>query len=707
LNVTQTKSLQSAIQYLKGIGEKRGEQLAAVGVNTIYDLLLYYPRRYLDRSNIAQIKYLRPNTEATVVGRIEYCGIKQGRRSRFILELFDGTGFLTCVWFNQLRLWDRIFEPGLTIAFSGKVTKYGNFQMVHPDYDILSEENDQAGGRQADQFLHTGIIIPLYPSTEALSRVGLDSRGFRRAIKNALNLYVDDVSEILIPELLQQRKLVSLSNAIRQVHFPDDLDSLKNAIQRLKYNELFFMELMLAFRKRHISHHSKGIEFKDVGEKTKKLADLLPFELTGAQKRVLREIRTDMKSSRVMYRLVQGDVGSGKTIIALINMLIAVENGYQAALMAPTEILAEQHYYNISELLQSLDVKVELIIGARTKKQREKQRARLLSGEADIIIGTHALIQAGVEFTRLGLVIVDEQHRFGVMQRAMLREKGVNPDVLVMTATPIPRTLSLTLYGDLDVSVIDEMPKGRLPIKTAWRYENKRDDIYEFIKEQVQDGHQAYIVFPLVEESEKIDLRAATENYEELSTGIFSDFKLALLHGKMRSNEKEAIMEAFKKGQTQLLVSTTVIEVGVDVANANIMVVEHAERFGLTQLHQLRGRVGRGGKQAFCILIAVPPVSEEAQKRLRTMAQTNDGFKIAEVDLEIRGPGEFFGTRQHGLPELKLANVLHDKELVKIAREDAFTLVAKDPQLLAEESRPVREYFVENYRDKFDLIHIG
>lgn len=699
---TQRQALESSVQFLKGIGEKRAEHLKTAGVETVRDLLYYFPRRYLDRSTITPIKNLRANSEATVVGRIESCGIKQGRKSRFIAIIFDGTGFLNCVWFNQINYWNRAFKAGETIAFSGKVTYFGGFQMVHPDFDRLYDAEEQA-----DQLLNTGIIIPLYPSSEALGKVGLDSRGFRRVMRTALNLYADDVPEILIEEIRRKHGLIELSTAIRQIHFPDTFENLQKALYRLKYDELFYFELMLAFRKRFMQARSRGIEFKTVGEKTSSLVEQLPFELTNAQKRVLREIRNDMKGDMPMYRLVQGDVGSGKTVVALISMLIAVENGYQAALMAPTEILAEQHYLTIHKMLTDIQVEIALVVGGQPKRKREKLLYRIHQGEIDIVVGTHALIQEGVEFKKLGLVVVDEQHRFGVMQRAKLREKGLNPDVIVMTATPIPRTLSLTLYGDLDVSIIDELPKGRLPVKTAWRYENKRDEIYRYVQNQVRKGHQVYIVFPLVEESEKIDLRAATENYEKLSAETFAEFNVALLHGRMKSEEKERIMEAFKAGEIQILVSTTVIEVGVDVPQATIMVIEHAERFGLTQLHQLRGRVGRGKEQAYCILIATHPLSEDAQKRLKTMAQTNDGFQIAEVDLEIRGPGEFFGTRQHGLPELKIANIIKDKSLLQIARADAFELVKQDPQLLSDTAKPVREHFIEHYRDKFDLKQVG
>ncbi len=700
---TSNKSLDTSVQFLKGIGEKRSQALKKAGIDTVGDLLQYYPRRYLDRSNITPIRKLRPNDTATVVGKIMTQGIKKGARSRFIVLLSDNTGILNCVWFHQIPYWQRLFKVGQTLAVSGKIGYFGGLQIVHPEFDLLSEDGED----REDEFLHTGKIIPLYPSTESLSRLGLDSRGFRRVMRNLLRTYGGQVEEILIDSIIQRHKLIYLEEAFQNIHFPKDFDSLNRAKQRLKFDELFFMEFMLAYRKHKISQQQKGIHFATVGERLKTLVDKLPFELTEAQKKVIREIRADMKRTSPMYRLLQGDVGSGKTIIALVTMLIAVENGYQAALMAPTEILAEQHYLTFRNWLEELGVNVRLLIGGQRKKEREKILASIENGECEILIGTHAIIQEQVEFQKLGLVVIDEQHRFGVSQRAVLTEKGKNPDVLVMTATPIPRTLSLTVYGDLDVSILDELPEGRIPVRTSWRYENKRKDIYEFVRTKVAKGQQAYIVFPLIEESEKLDLKAATESYEKMSEGIFSQFKLALLHGRMKSDEKDAIMMAFKRGKVQILVSTTVIEVGVDVPQATIMVIENAERFGLTQLHQLRGRVGRGREQSYCILIAKPPLTEDAGTRLNTMTQTNDGFKIADVDLKLRGPGEFFGTRQHGLPELKIADPINDTSLLTEAREEAFRIVTQKTEFKQMTSLLLQNPFFQTYKDKIGMMRIG
>ena len=571
--------------------------------------------------------------------------------------------------------------------------------MLHPEFDKLTESGER-------DFLHTGRIIPLYPSTDTLTKVGLDSRGFRRVLKIAVKDFTKHFQETLPKEIVARQNLTDLKNAIKHVHFPENKKWLAAARKRLKFDELFYLELMLAYRKRNMEVHRKGIEFLKVGKRTKTLIESLPFELTDAQKKVIREIRTDMKKSIPMNRLLQGDVGSGKTVVALISILMSIENGYQAALMAPTEILADQHYVTMRKLLKELGIEVALLVGAQKKNERKEILKCIKEGKTQIVVGTHALIQEGVEFDRLGLVIIDEQHRFGVMQRATLMEKGLTPDVLVMTATPIPRTLSMTLYGDLDVSVIDELPPGRKPVKTVWRSDTRRSEVYKYVKSKVDEGAQVYIVFPLIEESEKVDLQAAIDNYEKLQSGLFSNKTVGLLHGRLKSDEKERIMGEFKSGKIQILVSTTVIEVGVDAPNATIMIIENAERFGLPQLHQLRGRVGRGEKKSYCFLIAQYPLSAEAKVRLNTMTETTDGFKIAEVDLKLRGPGEFFGTKQHGLPKLRIADIVKDTELLIKARNEAFDFARKNKKLNFENA-PMRTHFFKNYREKFELARIG
>jgi len=696
------------LRRLRGLGTQRSAELEKIGLKTVADLLYYLPRRYLDRTTIVKCRDLRENLEATVVGKISSTKLTQfGRRPRFELVLADGTGFLRCVFFNKASIWPKIFSKGENVAFHGKVTFYDGYTMVHPDFDKLGEEGEA-------RFLHTGTIIPLYRSSEVLGRVGLDSRGFRRILRVAVDDFAPKLRDPLPEGLRTRYRLIELPESIAHAHFPESEDMLKRAMERLKFDELFFLELFLAFRKAAQETEEKGIEFTAVGERTWQLVEKLPFKLTEAQRRVLREIRADMKSPKPMHRLLQGDVGSGKTVVALITMLMAVENGYQAALMAPTEILAEQHFLTSRKFLEDLGVKVALLVGKQKKSEREPLLTDIAEGRANVVIGTHAIIEGNVTFERLGLVVIDEQHRFGVMQRVALREKGLRPDVLVMTATPIPRTLSMTLYGDLDVSIIDEMPAGRQPITTAWRPATARKQIYDFLRKEVSNGSQAYIVFPLVEETEKSDLAAATESYEHLRETIFRGIPIALLHGRMKSADKEAVMSAFKSGETKILVATTVIEVGVDVPNATIMVIEHAERFGLTQLHQLRGRVGRGEKKSYCILITDPSSKESGDdmsasilKRLETMVATNDGFRISEVDLELRGPGEFFGTRQHGLPELQVADIVKDAKILFAARDEAFALVRQDPMLKKAENAASREHLLRQYKDRLEFVHIG
>ncbi len=698
--MVEKKPLKTSIRFFRGIGEKRDLFLEKIGIKTVEDLLEYFPRAYLDRQHVTEIRSLKVGVDATVVGKVTSFRMIPGRKSRFVLRLYDGTGELNCVWFKGGFYLKNKFQLGETLAVSGKVRFFGGFQMTHPDTDRISDFND-------DEKLNTGKILPQYHTTHDLSDAGLDSRGIRRILYRAVLDYAQFVMENLPDELRHRHGLLGRREAISAIHFPDSPRQLEAAIRRLKFEELFFLQLMLAYRRYLSRKKDQGIAFATVGKRTRNVVENLPFQLTDAQKRVIREIWSDMKKPVPMNRLLQGDVGSGKTIVALVVMLLAVENGFQAALMAPTEILAEQHYLTFHRMLERLGVRVALLAGSQKKKEKETALEALRAGHLNIAIGTHALIQESVNFKSLGLVVIDEQHRFGVLQRANLRAKGKRPDVLIMTATPIPRTLSLTVYGDLDISVLNEKPANRKPIITTWRTEKRREDIYKFVKKQLKSGRQAYVVFPLVKESEKMDLRAATEAYESFRKGIFRDIPIGLLHGRMKAGEKEATMEAFKRREIRLLVSTTVIEVGVDVPNATVMVVEHAERFGLTQLHQLRGRVGRGADQAYCILLAYQPISQDGRQRLAAMKSTEDGFKLAEVDLKLRGPGEFFGTRQHGLPQLKLANVIEDAGLLKKAREEAFQLVQTDPALKLSDHARVREFFLERYRDKLGLIKIG
>jgi ATP-dependent DNA helicase RecG len=696
--------LTDSVQYLKGIGPERAKALNSAGIETVEDLLYNIPRRYLDRSTILPIAKLREGSTVTVIGRVEAYGRARTRRPQFQVILKDDSGIIRLVWFSKLNWVKNVFEENDLVVASGQVSFYRGLQMVHPEFEILSKKSEEEISE--DELIHTGRVIPLYPSTAELKKLWLESRGFRRVLKPLLDKVPSLVKETLPQRVIDDLNLPSISQALKNIHFPDDLKAAQSARARLAFDELFYLELMLALRKQRI-HREEGIAFHKPGDLVRELIKTLPFQLTDAQKKVLREISADMISENSMHRLLQGDVGSGKTIVALVAMLMAKESGYQSALMAPTEILAEQHFITIHQLLESMGIGVALLTSSVNKQEREAALQQIADGQAQVVIGTHALIQKKVEFSRLGLVVIDEQHRFGVMQRAKLKRKGQSPDVLVMTATPIPRSLALTAYGDLDVSVIDSLPPGRKPIKTSLVTESSKEKMYGFLEGEVKKGHQVYIVYPLVEESEKQDLKAATESYQFLKEEVFPHLRLALIHGRIKSQEREKIMQALRNREYDILVATTVIEVGVDVPNATVMVIEHAERFGLSQLHQLRGRIGRGGDQSYCLLVASPPLSQEADKRLKTMTATNDGFKISEMDLKLRGPGEFFGTRQHGLPELKIADIVTDAKLLYQAREWAFRIVGEDAKLTKEENQCIRTTFIRKYKKRFSLVEIG
>ena len=689
----------SDVQFLKGVGPRRAEVLAENGIYTIFDLFLYTPRKYVDRTQITAMKDVSEGMQVTVLGKVSAAGpVRGGRRNRFVTIIEDQTGYVELVWFQKYRYLENIFKEGDIVIASGKISYFNGISLAHPEFEIIDSIDEEP--------IHTGRIIPIYPENMAFRQNGLTSRGLRRIIKPALDTLAGLPCETLPESGRREYGLIDLTRAIRQVHFPDTQEMADMGRQRLSFEELFHLELILVGRQKKRHSKTDGIELQPPRKHGRELLGKLGFSLTGAQKKVLREIYGDMAAKYQMNRLLQGDVGSGKTIVAVLAMLGAVESGYQAAIMAPTEILAEQHYFSVSELLQPVGIPVKLLTGSVKGRGRKEAFADVESGECPVVIGTHALIEKKVKFAKLGFVVIDEQHRFGVMQRATLQSKGRNPDILVMTATPIPRTLAMTVYGDLDISVIDEMPPGRIPIVTRYVAEDKRSEMYQFIRKQVGEGRSAYIVYPLVEETEKSDLAAATQAFEQLKQEIFPDLRLGLLHGRMKSQQKQSTMAAFKNRDIEIMVATTVVEVGVDVPQATIMVIEHAERFGLSQLHQLRGRVGRSGIQSYCFLLTGERCSEDAQKRIDVVTSTTDGFKIAEADLELRGPGEILGTRQHGIPELRVARIT-DSRLVTLARRLAYDIVNDDPSLAKPENQQLKIILRKRLGGRLKFAKVG
>ncbi|MDP3016194.1 MAG: ATP-dependent DNA helicase RecG [Deltaproteobacteria bacterium] len=698
--------LLTPIQYVKGVGPKLAKLFEKKGILTVEDGLYFLPRCYEDRRHLKKISELRAGGKETGFGEILLSGTAfyQNKKKRvFEVVVGDGSATITLKWFrgNERYLKER-FKKGRRLIFSGDV-RWFNYQkeIHHPDVEIVE-------GDIEEDYLNFKRIVPIYSETE-----GLYQRTLRRLLKSIVDGYSDELISPIPEEIVERQDLIDFSEAFRRVHFPPDGESIEklnlqrsDGHRRIIFDEFFFLELGLALKKRGVALET-GISFRTQDTLSKKLLNQLSFQLTRAQERALAEIVEDMERPHPMNRLIQGDVGSGKTIVALLASLRAVEFGYQAAIMAPTEVLAEQHYLTIHRWVEPLGVGVALLTSNIKGSEREEIYDRIRRGEVQIVIGTHAVIQEQVEFHRLGLAIIDEQHKFGVVQRGLLKKKGGNPDVLVMTATPIPRTLAMTIYGDLDISLIDEMPPGRMPVETRVFPESARNRVYRIVEEEVKKGRQVFIVYPLVEESEKLDLMDATQMAEHLQKDVFPGFRIGLLHGRMKSDEKEAIMGEFKERAIHILVATTVIEVGIDIPNASVMVVEHAERFGLSQLHQLRGRIGRGQYPSKCILLAQYRSSEEAKIRLRAMEQTNDGFKIAEQDLELRGPGEFFGIRQSGLPDFRVAHLIRDTQILIEARREAFRLVQGDPDLERPSHSALKDALKKRWKGRLELATIG
>lgn len=685
--------LQQPVQYVRGIGPRLAQAFARLGIHTVEDLLYHTPRRYEDRSRFATL-YEAPH-DAFCTFRVKVVRLREpplrGGKKLTEVTVTDGTALAVAKFWGRRHL-DKVLAPSTEVVLWGRVRRErGQIEIEAPEFERAAQE----------EALHTGRVVPVHPATEQLS-----PRLVRRAVHAALEAFAARIPEPLPGPVRARYGLLSTPEALWRVHFPETQEEGERARRTLAFTEFLELELALLLRRRGVVTATKPHRYREDGGLLDAFVASLPFPLTGAQRRVIEQIRRELYSPHPMNRLLQGDVGSGKTVVAAAAVVVCAGGGHQAAVMAPTEILAEQHYLTFRRFLEPVGVRVVLLTGGMRRAQRDAVLAELSRGEADLVVGTHALLQEDVVFDRLALVVVDEQHKFGVAQRAALRAKGHEPDVLVMTATPIPRTLALTLYGDLDVSVLDELPPGRHPVRTYHRFPESRDRVYAFVRREVEAGRQAYVVCPLVDESDKLDASAAVELYEGLRTRVFSDLRVGLLHGRMPVAEKDAVMEAFRQGQIQVLVATPVVEVGVDVPNATVMVVEDADRFGLAQLHQLRGRVGRSSHRSYCILISALP-TEEARRRIQALVETHDGFRIAQVDLELRGPGEFFGTRQHGVPDFRVADPIQDVALLERARQAAEEILAQDPRLEWPEHRVVRERLLRRYAESGAYLTVG
>ncbi len=680
-------------RYIKGVGPYRYTLLNKLGLFTLYDLLAHFPFRYEDRSNIKPISQLKIGESQTLKGEVLSARVIRTRYKKiriFEMVVGDGSARIYATWFNQPYM-RKFFKVGDSVILYGKIEHNRKLSVINPEFEIIDED--------VPDTIHTGRIVPIY---HLAADVG--QKFLRLTMDRVIRQYISKVEDF-IPLVIRRRNTLSnLTSAVKNIHFPKNFKGARAARRRLVFDEFFLFELALAIRKWKIKMESKGIVHNTDGKLTRNFIESLPFNLTDAQRRVMGEISNDMTSSKVMNRLLQGDVGSGKTICFIYSMLVAVQSGHQAVLMSPTEILAQQHFNTIGHLLGTLDVNIVLLVSDIPKKDKDVAKQMIKEGTADIVIGTHALIQENIKFKQLSFIVIDEQHKFGIAQRYLLKQKGINADTLIVSATPIPRTLALTLYGDVDISVIDELPTGRSEVKTHLLYENERERAYELIRQQVSEGRQGYIIYPLVDESDELKLKAAKKMYEKFKNDTFSDLRIGLVHGRLKKEERDFVMNEFKMHKLDILVSTTVIEVGIDISNATFMLIEDAERFGLSQLHQMRGRIARSSYAGLCLVLSNLR-TEESKERLNAFKRTNDGFEIAEQDLKIRGPGEFFGLRQHGFPEFKLADITQDLDILKTARQEAFQMIKDDPALA--KSRKVKKELLRKFGDIFNKDYVG
>lgn len=689
-------SFSASLESIKGFGPKKAAVFSKIGINCAEELIHFYPKKYLERSIISSISKLKIGSQATVVGRVVSAGLRRGKKKQYFQALLsDQKSSMVLTWFQGAAYLKNIIKVGDKLAVSGKIEFFKSFQIVHPEYNKLKEDEDP---------FSSDSIIPLYSISSELKKNRIDNRVIRKMMKSLFDS-IDHFPDHFHLSLCKEYNIIDLKVALKNIHFPESKEMLDKSVYRLKFDEHYFLQMLLALRKSSIKQVAKK-PLNKIGPQLKLISDSLPFDLTNAQKKVISDIKNGLDKPYAMNRLIQGDVGSGKTIVSILAAALAVANKVQVSLMAPTAILAYQHYESFKKYSDIAHITCAVLVGSTPKKDRDKIIKSLKDGQIDIIIGTHALIQKDVKFKELGLVIVDEQHKFGVIQRADLTSKGLTPHFLAMTATPIPRTLAITYHGDMDVSIIDEMPKNRIPIVTKVVDSNRLGKVYDFMKKEVKACRQCMVVYPLVQETEKSDLAAAVEMHSDLSINIFPDYRVGLIHGKMKKTEKDLIMNSFSQNEIEILISTTVIEVGIDIPNATVMLIEHADRFGLTQLHQLRGRVGRGTEKSYCILVQ-RNFNDKSKKRLTIMESTNDGFEISDEDLKLRGPGEFFGIRQSGFFKFKIADMVLDGPILRLARKAAFRLIKKDPNLSEDRHSFIRKRFIRDYQGRLEHVNIS